>query len=92
LSGNQIPFQEILSYLNEKSGKRFTSKSKATLAHIRARWNEGHVLEDFKAVIDTKCSSWLSDTEMAKYLRPETLFGTKFESYLNEGMVPKPSW
>ena len=29
---------------------------------------------------------WLNDKTMKKYLRPETLFGTKFESYLNQPM------
>ena len=39
-------------------------------------------MEDFKAVIDYKVSEW-KGTKMEDYLRPETLFGTKFESYLN---------
>lgn len=39
-------------------------------------------MEDFKRVIDWKSSEW-AGTEMEKYLRPETLFGTKFEGYLN---------
>jgi hypothetical protein len=34
-------------------------------------------------VIDNKVSEW-KNTEMAKFIRPETLFGTKFESYLNQ--------
>ena len=31
----------------------------------------------------TKCAEW-SGTDMENYLRPETLFGSKFESYLNQ--------
>ena len=38
---------------------------------------------DFKTVIDKKCAEWLQDGTMVQYLRPETLFGTKFEAYLN---------
>lgn len=79
-----IPYQEIIDYLNQKTGKRFTLKPKDTIRHINARWTEGRTLEDFKTVIDNKCTSWLMDAEMGKYLRPETLFGSKFESYLNE--------
>lgn len=45
--------------------------------------SEGFNVDDFKAVIDKKCADWLK-TDMEKYLRPETLFGTKFEGYLNE--------
>ena len=49
--------------------------------------NDGFTVDDFKAVIDKKAKEW-KGTEMAQYLRPETLFGTKFESYLN---APKAS-
>lgn len=79
-----IPYQDIIDYLNQKTGKRFTLKSKATVGHINARFAEGYTLEDFKTVIDNKCTSWLYDPKMAEYLRPETLFSSKFESYLNE--------
>ena len=51
---------------------------------INARLNNGFSLEDFKKVIDTKTNEWKNDKTMCKYLRPETLFVTKFESYLNE--------
>ena len=40
-------------------------------------------IDDFKTVIDKKADDWIG-TDMEKYLRPETLFGTKFESYLNQ--------
>jgi len=46
--------------------------------------NDGFTLEDFKTVIDKKCADWLNDAKMCKFLRPETLFGPKFEGYLNE--------
>jgi hypothetical protein len=47
--------------------------------------NEGFTVGDFKKVIDNKTAEWL-DTKMEQYLRPETLFGTKFESYLNQNV------
>ena len=55
-----------------------------TKKFINARINEGYKETDFYKVIDVKCSKWLNDPKMNEYLRPETLFGTKFESYLNE--------
>lgn len=75
--------QLVIDYLNQKSGKayRYTENN---YKHIRARLNEGHTVEDCKRVIDIKCSQWKNDRKMANYLRPETLFGNKFESYLNE--------
>jgi uncharacterized phage protein (TIGR02220 family) len=79
-----IPFSEIISHLNEKTKSNYKSKSKKTRDLIKARWIDGFRLDDFKTVIDKKASEWLKDNEMCKYLRPETLFGTKFESYLNQ--------
>lgn len=79
-----IPFDEIISYLNKKTGKNFSPKSKETQRLIRARCNQGFQLSDFIQVIDKKCAKWLTDPKMIDYLRPQTLFGTKFEAYLNE--------
>lgn len=75
----------IVEYLNSKTNKNFKSTSKATQTIINARINEGFTVEDFKNVIDHKTTSWINDIKMSEYLRPQTLFGTKFESYLNEG-------
>ena len=73
---------EIVDYLNEKAHKNYRSNNKATMRHINARLKEGRTLSDFKQVIDNRCATWLG-TDMEQYLRPETLFGSKFESYLN---------
>lgn len=80
---NKIPFSEIIGYLNESAGKHFkvTQKWKDL---IKARWNEGQRFDDFKKVIDVKSEQWLNNQEMNQYLRPATLFGNKFDSYLNE--------
>lgn len=80
----QIPYSEIIAYLNKKAGTHYRATSKATQRMIKARWHEGFKLEDFKKVIDIKTAEWLDNEDMCKYLRPETLFGTKFEGYLNE--------
>ena len=72
----------IVSYLNEKAGTNFKATTAKTKSAINARLAEGFKVEEFKTVIDKKCKEWIG-TEMQKYLRPETLFGTKFEGYLN---------
>ena len=77
------PFEEIIAYLNAKTGKHFRDVE-STRKLIRARFKEGYTLEDFKHVVDIKCSQWLRDPKMSKYLQPSTLFGTKFEGYANE--------
>ena len=74
----------MLDYLNSRTGKKFTGKSKAHRQHIVARLKEGFTVEDFKTVIDNKVAAWGHSEKMAPYLRPETLFSSKFETYLND--------
>lgn len=81
---DDIPYREIVDYLNEKTGSQYKHTTQSTRNGIKARYNEGFNLDDFKRVIDIKTSQWLYDTKMKQYLRPQTLFGTKFEAYLNE--------
>lgn len=84
-----IPFKEVIEYLNEKVGTHYRSSTSSTKDKIKARWNEEFKIEDFKRVIDNKVADWKGKfnkdgVPMDNYLRPETLFGTKFESYLNQ--------
>ena len=76
----------ILSFLNEKTGKNFKHNSQKTRKLINARLREGYTEKDFYIVIENKCKDWLKDEKMNKYLCPDTLFGTKFEKYLNQGV------
>lgn len=75
-------YKDIIDCLNSATSSNYRYQSKATQRLINARLNDGFTVDDFKAVIDKKAKEW-KGTEMAQYLRPETLFGTKFESYLN---------
>ena len=79
----EIPYSEIVQHLNDTIGANYKASSAKTRSLIHARWQEGFRLEDFKQVIDTMFTVWENDSKMCAYLRPETLFGTKFESYLN---------
>jgi len=77
--------EEILQYLNEKKGgkKGFEIKSASNQIDIKARIKEKkYTLEDFKKVIDFKVSEWKNDPKTRQWLRPETLFGKKFNGYL----------
>lgn len=90
-SGNPtIPYQSIIEYLNEKTGKNFRHTTNKTKSFIEARWKEDFREEDFKKVIDIKVQEW-KGTDQDKYLRPETLFGTKFEGYRNQQVSNKES-
>lgn len=90
-ASEKIPYSEIIEYLNMRTGSQYKHTTKKTRELIRARWNEGFRLEDFKTVIDKKCIEWVG-TEWEKFLRPETLFRAgKFESYLNQPVHRKTS-
>lgn len=89
---DDIPYKEIIDYLNKKTNrpknKYFKASSKTNRKLIHARWKEGYRLKDFKEVINNKCFSWMNNPEMFDYLRPSTLFGPKFDQYLKEMHIP----
>ena len=85
----RIPYKEIIDYLNEQTGRRYSHKATKNQDLIKARWNEGFRVEDFKQVIDTKVKDWSNDSKMNQYLRPVTLFSNKFDDYLNQVPVTK---
>ncbi|MDT1997250.1 phage replisome organizer N-terminal domain-containing protein [Carnobacterium divergens] len=84
----KIPYSEIISYLNQKAERNFKN-AESHKKFIRARWKEGQRLDDFKRVIDNKVTDANNPTDFfdAKYLQPSTLFGTKFDQYLNQQPV-----
>lgn len=75
--------KEIVDHLNARLGTHYKPTTQATRKLLKARLNEGFTVEEIKTVIDKKAAEWLGNASMAQYLRPETLFGNKFESYLN---------
>lgn len=77
-------YKKVIDYLNLKAKTSYRHQTKATQQKIKARLAEGFSEQDFYTVVDKKTQEWLDDAEMQKFLRPETLFGTKFESYLNQ--------
>ena len=80
----------VIDYLNRKASTNYRATTKNTQSFINARVREGYTVEDFKKVIDSKSKEWLN-TDFEKYLRPSTLFGTKFENYLNEANKKTPT-
>lgn len=74
---------KVVTHLNAVLGTKYRTNTPLTVRLIKTRLSEGFTLDDFITVIDKKAKAW-SNTEYARFLRPETLFGTKFESYLNE--------
>lgn len=89
---DDIPYKEIIDYLNKKTNrpknKYFKASSKTNRKLIHARWKEGYRLKDFKEVINNKCFSWMNNPKMFNFLQPSTLFGPKFDQYLKEMHIP----
>ena len=85
-SDNDVPLS-LLSYLNQKTGSSYTATDQIR-ATIEQRVSEGYTLEQMRSVIDKKCAEWSCDGKMRSYLRPSTLFGDRFEEYLN---APEPA-
>lgn len=76
--------KHIIDYLNKRTGKKYSVKTKKTAQLIHKLLDSGFTVEDFERVIDIKCKQWLNSDKMNQYLRPRTLFSEKFEDYLNE--------
>lgn len=80
--------KQVIDLLNDKIGTAYKPNAKRTVDLIRARVNEGYTnLVDYEHVIVHKKKKWGSNAEMHMYLRPQTLFGNKFESYLQEAQM-----
>ena len=73
----------VISFLNEKAGTDFRTDGKSSMRLIAARLSEGYTQEQMQQVIVRKCDEW-NGTQMQNFLRPETLFGEKFEGYVNQ--------
>lgn len=85
-------YDEIIKYLNDKTGSHFKPTSKSTQRLINGRLSENYTIEDFKYVIDVKTNEWKDNTKMSKYLTPDTLFNaSKFEKYRNQQMPKQPN-
>lgn len=81
--------EEIVDHLNRRAGTHYRATTASTRKLIKARLKEGFSVAEIKLVIDKKCAEWLNNAAMVTYLRPETLFGNKFEGYLNAKAMPQ---
>ncbi len=88
MSDKSDDVKTVIDYLNQKNGTSYRASSKKNKSLINARFSEGYSVDDFKKVIDIKSNDWIG-TDMAKFFRPETLFGNKFDGYLNQVPIKK---
>lgn len=83
------PTEEVVNHLNHRLGAKYKPTTQATRKLIKARIKEGFTVEDMKLVIDKKAAEWVGNPKMAQFLRPDILFGNKFEGYLNAQSRPQ---
>ena len=83
-----IYIQMVIEYLNLHAGTHYRSDTPETRQLITQLFDRGYSVADITEVIQKKVDEW-SGTEFARYLRPSTLFGSRFESYLNAPARPK---
>ena len=82
---------QILELLTEKTGAKYKiPKTKSLLLRygvykvIKARFDDGAILEDFVNIIEHKNKEW-ANTKFFQYMVPDTLFNkTNFEKYLTQ--------
>lgn len=79
----------VIQYFNEKKGCHYRVANKKYVNLIARLLKDGFSEDDCKKVVDVKCEEWLGNEEMEKFLRPETIFGSKFETYLNQRVGKK---
>ena len=73
--------REWIELLNRLTGRTF-EPGEQYLKHIRTRMRAGRTLADAGTVIRDRIVRWAQDEEKREWLRPETLFGVKFDTYL----------
>lgn len=80
------PTEEVVNHLNNRLGTQYKPTTQATRKLIKARLKEGFTVDDMKLVIDKKATEWANNPKMSPFLRPDILFGNKFEGYLNTNL------
>lgn len=75
---------EALDVFNAETGQDVRDLSPEAWAGLRRVHDAGRTIEDVRRVVKAKAAQWGDDPKMARYVRPSTLFGAKFDEYLNE--------
>ena len=82
--------KSIVGFLNKQTGSSYRYTTPATQNVITARLRDGFSVEDIMLVVREKTREWGGDPKMSGFLRPVTLFGNKFEGYLQNATRSMP--
>lgn len=76
---------EIIDYMNEIYGTKFSPKTKQTKEFMNARLKEGFTKEDFKLAVAGQWLNWKDNKKMRQHLVPKTIFrASNFEGYVED--------
>lgn len=84
LDDNAKKIDQVIKYFDEVTGKKTNTQNKKIRKLINNIIYSGYSFEQIKTVIKRKNDQWKNDEVFSKYVRPSTLFGSKFDEYLNE--------
>jgi|LakMenE01Jun11ns_1017448.scaffolds.fasta_scaffold9952283_5 uncharacterized phage protein (TIGR02220 family) len=79
----EIIILKTIEYLNQTAGTNYSHNQPETIKNLNRLIELGFGINDFKLVINKKWKHW-KGTKYQPYVRPATLFGKNFETYLNE--------
>lgn len=80
--------KDVINHLNRVAAANFIPEFDDTKNAIDKLLTLGFTPDDLKDVVDRKWNDW-KGTKFENYVRPATLFGKKFETYLHESRTPK---
>lgn len=73
-----------LAIWNEETGQLIGNLPQRAVMGLRRAYDSGRTLDDVRQVVRKKHAEWKDDARMSKFVRPSTVFGDKFDEYLNQ--------
>ncbi|MCP4569481.1 MAG: hypothetical protein GY841_18040 [FCB group bacterium] len=73
---------EIIQDLNQVTGRGFRTQTESYRKLVAGLLRKGFIFEQFHQVHIHRAKKWLGDPKYQEFLRPQTLYGNKFDAYL----------
>ena len=87
-SSTSTILKDVLNLFNEYEGyERYHANNEQDTVEILDKVNKGYDFEEFKKVFKKKLSEWGCSEKMKSFIRPKTLYGSRFEQYLKESEI-----
>lgn len=87
---NNTQAELVIEYFNATL-KKSLGFTPSNFKEINARLKEGHTVDQMKTLIDHVSEVWTKDPFWSTLIRPSTMFGGKFDGYLQEVTKVSPT-